>query len=109
MKRGWTKKIFPALGLGTILILLLAAIFAPYLAPYDPYQQDLYSRLSGPDSEHLLGRDRLGRDMLSRIIHGARISLFVGATVVGISSVAGIGIGLVSGYFGGRVDQLLMR
>lgn len=109
MKRGWTQKIFPALGMGIILILLLAALFAPYLAPYDPYQQDLYCRLSGPDSEHLLGRDRLGRDMLSRIIHGARISLIVGATVVGISSVAGIGIGLVSGYFGGRVDQFLMR
>jgi len=95
-----------------ILILLatiLTALLAPLIAPYDPYKQNLSQSLYQPSSEHLLGTDMLGRDVLSRIIFGARVSLIVGFVVVIIAGVLGMSIGLVSGYFGGRLDSVLMR
>lgn len=103
------KDILPVTGLFIFFVLVLTAILAPWIAPHDPFRQDLYSRLEEPGPGHIMGKDRLGRDILSRIIHGARISLAIGVTVVGISSAAGISIGLIAGYFGGRWDNLIMR
>lgn len=93
-----------------LLAFLVAGIFAPWLAPYDPNAQDLALRLQPPLTEgHLLGTDSLGRDVLSRLLYGSRISLIVGFSAVLLAAVIGIVIGLVSGYVGGWVDSLLMR
>ena len=92
-----------------IIFLLLTAIFAPLIAPYNPKEQNLYEGLNTPDYKHPLGQDRLGRDILSRVIYGSRISLLVGILVVGISSTIGVTIGSISGYIGGKVDEIIMR
>jgi peptide/nickel transport system permease protein len=96
---------------GTAILLLLtaAALFAPVIAPYDPLGQNLDQDLIPRSSEHWLGTDKLGRDILSRIIYGGRISLLVGITTVALSLAIGIVIGSLSGYFGGWIDQMLMR
>jgi peptide/nickel transport system permease protein/oligopeptide transport system permease protein len=96
-------------GIIVLLIFILVAIFAPLLAPYDPYKQDLANTLSQPSKEHLLGTDVLGRDSLSRIIYGARISLMIGLIVVGAASVLGMILGLLAGYFGGWAYNIIMR
>jgi len=96
-------------GLLVILALILMAIFAPVLAPHDPYAQNLANSLQKPSSEHLLGTDLLGRDVLSRIIYGSRVSLMVGIVVVLLGGTLGMAIGLISGYFGGVIDSILMR
>jgi peptide/nickel transport system permease protein len=94
---------------------VLAAVFAPVLAPYDPAAQDLLVRLQPPawlaggDVAHLFGTDQLGRDVLSRLIHGARVSLVVGVAAALLAGVIGAAVGLVTGYFGGWADRLLMR
>lgn len=110
----WADK--PAfVGLAILTILVLMAIFAPLLAPYDPAAQSLINRLKPPvwqdggTWEHLLGTDHLGRDMLSRIIHGSRISLIVGVSVVVLAGGFGVAFGMISGYFGGRIDAICMR
>ncbi|MDO4786145.1 MAG: ABC transporter permease [Fretibacterium sp.] len=97
------------LGLVVILLLTLMAIFAPYLAPYDPNKMNSGPRLAPPSWKHPLGTDNFGRDQLSRIIYGARISLYVGFIAVGIGAFFGGFIGAVVGYYGGRIDNLLMR
>lgn len=96
---------------GGVLLLgfLLLAIAAPLAAPRDPYAQNLYERLQPPSLAHPFGTDDFGRDVLSRVIHGARISLRVGFAAVLIALVLGVPIGLVSGYWGGALDQVLMR
>ena len=101
-------------GLLLVLIPMVFAIAAPLLAPYDPQRQVLEDRLMPPtfqskDSSYFLGTDGLGRDILSRIIYGARISLLVGITVVIIGGILGTVVGIISGYFGGWVDSLIMR
>ena len=96
-------------GLGIILLLLLVAAFAPWLAPFDPAAQDLRLRLQPPSLAHWLGTDELGRDILSRIIHGARITLYIVGLVVVIAAPIGLLVGTVAGYFGGWVDTVLMR
>jgi peptide/nickel transport system permease protein len=96
-------------GLLLTVLLVLAALAAPMLAPYDPIQQDTARRLEPPSHEHLLGLDALGRDVLSRILYGARVSLRVGFSVVLLASFAGVTLGLISGYFGGFVDTAIMR
>lgn len=96
-------------GLGIIIALILVAIFASYLAPYDPTEADVLARLEAPSSEHLLGTDQLGRDILSRIIYGSRISLQVGIISVSIAIVFGVLLGTVAGYYGGIIDTLIMR
>jgi len=88
---------------------VLTALLAPFLAPYDPYKQNLSHSLQEPSSTYLLGTDMLGRDVLSRIIYGSRVSLIVGFVVVIIAGVLGMSIGMVSGYFGGKLDAVLMR
>ena len=90
-------------------ITAIAAVFGPLLAPWDPYAQQLPLRLAGPTSGHVLGLDELGRDILSRLLVGARISLLVGLAVVSVSSTIGILMGSVAGYYGGRVDLLISR
>jgi len=92
-----------------IAVFAVCAVFAPLLAPYDPLAQDLASRLRPPSSEHWLGTDSLGRDIASRILYGARISLIIGVVVVASAGVVGTAIGLVAGYAGGLVDEALMR
>lgn len=92
-----------------ILLIVLAAIFAPIVAPYGYAEQDLVNRLQAPSLKHLLGTDELGRDVLSRLIYGARLSLMIGIFPTSISMTIGIVLGLISGYFGGKVDYLIMR
>jgi peptide/nickel transport system permease protein len=98
-------------GLVVIVVLVLVAIFAPLIAPQDPSAQSLLDRLMPPFKSwaHPLGTDPLGRDMLSRLIYGSRISLEVGALVVLIAGTTGTVLGLLSGYFGGVVDSIVMR
>lgn len=98
--------------IGAVLIALLVfvAVAAPWVAPHDPLELDLVNPFSPPGSPgHLLGTDNFGRDILSRLIYGSRISLFVGIIVVGIASVLGTLLGLLAGYYGGWLDGLVMR
>ena len=96
-------------GLICIVITILAAVFAPWLSPHNPYKTNIRGRLAKPGLEHPLGTDALGRDTLSRLIYGARIALMVGVISVGIAATVGLIIGLVAGYFGGWVHAVLMR
>ncbi|MFV9629905.1 MAG: nickel transporter permease [Methanosarcinales archaeon] len=97
--------------IGTIIITLLvfAAIFAPILAPYDPIETNVDDRLMKPCIEHPLGTDHLGRDVYSRLLYGARISLTIGIAVVSISALIGIILGVYSGFYGGLIDSTIMR
>ena len=97
--------------IGSVIItgLVLIAIFAPYIAPHDPVEIDLRNRLCSPNDEHPLGTDDLGRCIFSRIIFGTRISLQIGIIVVGITSAFGVILGMISGYYGGIVDEMIMR
>lgn len=98
------------IGGAVICLLVLTAIFAPFIAPYDPAKQDVAQRLLPPGSNgHELGTDALGRDLLSRIIFGSRISVIVGVAAVTLAGTVGTILGLVSGYFGGWVDAVVMR
>lgn len=97
-------------GLVVITFFVLVAVLAPLLAPYDPVRdQSLSERFAGPSAEHLLGQDELGRDILSRMIYGARISLTAGLAAVIFATVGGTIVGLIAGYAGGWVDSVLMR
>ena len=96
-------------GTAIMSIFILMAIFAPLIAPYDPLRQDLIDKFAPPSREHLLGQDELGRDILSRIIYGARISLTAGLAAVAIATGVGTIVGVVSGYFGRWPDSVLMR
>jgi peptide/nickel transport system permease protein len=98
----------PLIGLVIVLALVLMALLAPLLAPYEP-DDFMKTRMSGPSWAHPFGVDQLGRDMLSRVIHGARISIRVGVLAVGLSLIVGTFLGLISGYFGGFVGNIIMR
>jgi peptide/nickel transport system permease protein len=97
------------IGLVIMVTITLIALFAPVIAPYDPYQLSRLDRLQGPSRSHLMGTDDLGRDLLSRIIYGARISMTVGLFTVLIATLLGAPAGIIAGYFGGKVDSLIMR
>jgi peptide/nickel transport system permease protein len=97
------------IGAGIILLLIITAVFAPVFAPYDPLEQNIIEGLSTPNKAHWFGQDKLGRDLLSRVIYGSRISLWVGISTVSISLIVGLSIGSISGYYGGIVDELFMR
>jgi len=105
----------PFLGLTVLCVFLFVALLAPFVAPYNPSEQDIVQALTPPafmvggHRVHLLGTDELGRDLLSRIIWGARVSLIVGFVAVILSGFIGTGLGLLSGYFGGVVDSVIMR
>lgn len=92
-----------------ILLVVIVAIIAPFIAPFDPISQDRAAFLSAPSSEHVMGTDDLGRDVLSRLLYGSRISLIVGFSTVIISIILGTLIGMISGYFGGIVDMVIQR
>jgi peptide/nickel transport system permease protein len=96
-------------GLVLVAGMFVVALASPWLAPYDPNYIDLKEVLLPPGPGHLLGTDTLGRDVLSRIIFGARVSLLVGFVAVGIATLIGVLVGALAGYYGGWVDQLLMR
>lgn len=98
-----------AFGLALIALVVLVAIAGPALAPHDPLKPVPLDRLQPPSEAHPFGTDSLGRDILSRVIYGARISLMIGLISVGISLVPGTLLGLAAGYFGGRADSLIMR
>jgi ABC-type dipeptide/oligopeptide/nickel transport system permease subunit len=99
-----------AMGGGAVIVLLVVVgIAGPWIAPYDPLAQDLSKSLLGPSLEHWFGTDSFGRDILSRVLYGARISLLVGIVSQGIAFSLGVAMGLVSGYYGGKVDALIMR
>lgn len=97
------------LGAFIVFFFSVIALFAPVISPYDPYNQDLRNRLSPPDSKYLLGTDRFGRDLLSGIIWGARTSLYIGVLSTVIATFLGIILGSISGYFGGGIDEIIMR
>ena len=92
-----------------VLVTVVAAVAGPFLSPYDPSAQDLARRLEAPTLQHPFGLDELGRDILARILAGARISLLVGLAVVGVSSLLGMTLGSIAGYFGGKVDDVISR
>ena len=96
-------------GLAIVLIAVLAALVGPALSPYNPAAQELARRLEPPTLSHPFGLDELGRDILARLLAGARISLLVGLAVVSVSSVVGMLVGSIAGYFGGRVDDVISR
>jgi peptide/nickel transport system permease protein len=96
-------------GLGLIVVLFLFGMLAPFIAPRSPESQDLSHRLKAPAVSFLLGTDDLGRDVFSRMLYGIRISLSVGFVAVGISVILGTLLGLISGYYGGKIDTIIMR
>lgn len=108
MKKLFKNKLtlFGAIVVGT---LALVAILAPFIVPYDPAAVDIGSALLAPSARHILGTDYLGRDVFSRMVYGARISLSIGFVAVGISIMIGIAMGSIAGYYGGKIDMILMR
>lgn len=96
---------------GVIILIIFAviAIFAPLIAPYDPLEQNFIKSFRAPSAENYLGTDEFGRDVFSRIIYGSRISLQIGFVAVFISLIVGVSLGLTAGYYGGLLDQLIMR
>ena len=107
--RQFRKQRLGLIGGGILCMLLLVALLAPVLAPYDPLAQDLYQRLQSPSTDHWFGTDDFGRDILSRIVYGSRISLRIGLIAISLALTGGTLFGLVAGYRGGMVDMLIMR
>lgn len=97
------------LGFAILLVLVLAAIFAEQISPYDPYKTNYANVKQPPSAAHVIGTDELGRDGFSRLIYGARISLLVGVSVSAISTTVGVALGAIAGYFGGAADMIIMR
>lgn len=101
-------------GLSVILLLIVLALLAPWVSPHDPYvsvtnEAGLYAKLEAPSATHLLGTDELGRDILSRLIYAGRISLSVGLVAVSISTTVGVLLGSIAGFYGGKIDNFIMR
>lgn len=96
-------------GVVLVAVIVLAALASPWVLPWDPSAQELANRLQGPTRQHLFGLDELGRDILVRVMLGARISLAVGVVVVGVSSLVGSMVGALAGFFGGALDQATGR
>jgi len=105
LKRNWLA----AVGGLLVLTVFMIAILAPWIAPYDPSKIDIKNILVGPTSQHLFGTDELGRDVLSRMIWGSRVSLEVGFVAIGIATIIGILLGAISGFYGGYIDSAIMR
>lgn len=105
----FTRNKLSVIGAIVVFALITISLLAPVIAPYDPTSIDVYNVLSPPDKAHILGTDELGRDLLSRIIWGSRVSLKVGFVAVGIAIMIGIILGSIAGFYGGRVDAILMR
>jgi peptide/nickel transport system permease protein len=107
--RPWYRITPLVAGLALVALMVLVAVLAPVIAPHDPIQQDLTAILQPPSAQHWLGTDKVGRDVFSRLVYGARIDLRVGAMAVLIPFVVGSILGAVSGYFGGVIDAVIMR
>ncbi len=112
VRRGWRR--FKAnraalIGLGFIILIILMAVFADYISPYDPIEIVSGKRGVSPSLEHPLGWDHVGRDLMSRVIFGARVALIVGLVASAVAVVIGVAVGAAAGYFGGGVDSVLMR
>ncbi|GAB4560831.1 MAG: ABC transporter permease [Anaerolineae bacterium] len=111
-RRSWVRVLWrdkkALVGLAILIAMAVAAVLAPVVAPYDPNAQD-YGFLEPPSSSHLLGTDDLGRDLFSRVVYGARVSLFVGVTTVALALIIGVVLGLLAGYYGGWLDIIIMR
>jgi peptide/nickel transport system permease protein len=105
----FSKNRLAVIGAVTVLLLITVSLFAPFIAPYDPTAINVHDVLSPPSETHLLGTDELGRDVFSRIIWGSRVSLKVGFVAVGIAIIIGIVIGAIAGFYGGKIDAILMR
>ena len=105
----WKKTPLAMIGSILILFFLLVAVFAPLLAPYDAFSQNLYNKLQPPSWQHLFGTDQLGRDVFSRVVYGARIEVWIIFLVSTISIAIGLLMGIVAGYVGRFVDETLMR
>jgi len=108
-RRFWSRYGMLLAGALIVVFMSLAAILAPAIAPYDPSAIDVEHLLEPPSAAHPLGTDALGRDLLSRMLYGGRVSLWVGFVAVGLAAAIGILLGLVAGYFGGLVDEIVMR
>jgi len=98
-----------AFGVGVMTLLIIMALFAPQISPYDPLELDVRNKLQGPSLAHLFGTDELGRDILSRVIYGSGISLEIGLLAVSLAAVVGVTTGLIAGYIGGIADSIIMR
>ncbi len=109
LKRLWRENKLAVASAGIILLFILAAVFAPLLTPYSFDEMDLLNRLASPSREHLLGTDEAGRDVLTRMLYGARISLLVGIVPTVISMLVGAVLGIIAGYNGGKTDAVIMR
>src|SRR5262245_4015461 len=105
----FSKNRLAVIGGVVVLVLVVLALLAPLLAPWDPNRPDLRNMLGKPSAQHVLGTDQLGRDVLSRMLYGSRVSLAVGFVSVGIATAIGIVLGSVAGYNGGLVDGTIMR
>lgn len=104
-----TSRAVVTVGMIIIIGLILVAIFAPQIAPYDPYQLEIKNRLAPPSWDHWLGTDRVGRDTLSRVIYGTRTSLEIGLTAVSFAGLVGVSLGMIAGFLGGWVYAVIMR
>lgn len=112
LSRQWYRfKRRPVAVIGLTLVIgwVIVALLTPWIARYDPYTPDFKKILKPPSKEHLLGTDELGRDVFSRILYGSRISLTVGLVTVGIAALVGVPLGVTAGYFGGNLDNIIMR
>lgn len=107
--RALTRNHLAMAGAAVMTLLVIVGVIGPWIAPYDPLTQDLSESLEGPSVQHWFGTDSFGRDILSRVLHGARISLLVGVVSQAIAFSLGVLLGVVSGYYGGRADTLVMR
>jgi peptide/nickel transport system permease protein len=107
LQRAVRHNVLASSGVVLVTIFVICALFAPWIAPQDPAHIDLPTRLAGPSSIHWFGTDELGRDILSRLIYGSRISMLVGSCVVAASLALGLIVGSVAGYYGGRIDRFV--
>ena len=105
----WRLGVNETIALFIVIMFIILGMFAPWVAPHGPDEMDLFNRNSPPSKEHLFGTDKLGRDMMSLVIHGARVSLMVGFVSVFWALLLGVPLGLVTGYVGGKIDLLCMR
>jgi len=97
------------IGLGVFLLVVVLAVLAPWISPHDPLEQDIFNKLASPSSKYWLGTDYLGRDILSRLLHGARYSLVIGIVATFMAMIIGSIIGILAGYYGGRFDLFTMQ
>ena len=107
LQRAARHNVLASIGVALVAVFVVCAVFAPWIAPQDPAHIDLPTRLAGPSFSHWCGTDELGRDILSRLIYGSRISMLVGSCVVAASLALGLIVGSIAGYYGGRIDRFV--